>query len=203
LTTTVCDVKRLSGVGEQASTLEKEELTEMQQRMIRVADIERLQRTMEGVPEQRVEEVTTLQAVRMLSSQIHGMQAKGYGLPAIAELLSDNGVAVTAKTLKTYLSEARAAGGRKSRRKAKTHRPVGAGAAATGPATASKPAVEANAASGGAQAGTRGVAKGAPAATTHPTPTAPVLTPKGTARPSDDASSRRSAFVPKEDTRDI
>ena len=80
----------------------------MQPRMIRVADIERLQRTMESVPEQRVEEVTTVQAVRMLSSQIHGMQAKGYGLPAIAELLSNNGVVVTAKTLKTYLGEARA-----------------------------------------------------------------------------------------------
>jgi hypothetical protein len=175
----------------------------MQQRMIRVADVERLQRTMEGVPEQRVEEVTTMQAVRMLSPQIRGMQAKGYGLPAIAELLSDNGVAVTAKTLKTYLSEVRAAGGRKSRRKAKTHRPVGAGPAATVPTTGSKPAVEPHAASGDARPGARMVAKAAPAATTPPAPTAPVVTPKGTARSSDDASSRRSAFVPKEDTRDI
>jgi hypothetical protein len=93
----------------------------MQPRTIRVADIERLQRTMERVPEQRVEEVTTMQAVRMLSSQIHRMQAKGYGLAAIAELLSDSGFVVTAKTLKTYLGEARAAGGRKNRRKAPTH----------------------------------------------------------------------------------
>jgi hypothetical protein len=69
--------------------------------MIRIADIERLQRTMESVPEPRVEQVTTLQAVRMLSSQIQSMQAKGYGLPAIAELLSKSGVVVTAKTLKT------------------------------------------------------------------------------------------------------
>jgi hypothetical protein len=171
----------------------------MQQRMIRVADVERLQRTMEGVPEQRVEEVTTLQAVRMLSSQIRGMQTKGYGLAAIAELLSDNGVVVTAKTLKTYLSEARTAGGRKSRRKAKTHRPVGTGAAVTVPKTA----VEAHAASGDAQPGARVVAKAAPAATMPSAPTAPVVTPKGTARATDDASSRRSAFVPKEDTRDI
>jgi hypothetical protein len=175
----------------------------MQQRMIRVADIERLQCTMEGVPEQRVEQVTTMQAVRMLSSQIRGMQTKGYGLAAIAELLSDNGVVVTVKTLKTYLSEARAAGGRKSRRKAKTHRPVGTEAAVTLPKTGSKPAVEAHAASGDAQPGVRVVAKATPAATTPPAPAAPVVTPKGTARPSDDASSRRSAFVPKEDTRDI
>jgi hypothetical protein len=82
----------------------------MQPRMIRVADIERLQRTMESVPEQRVEEVTTMQAVRMLSSQIHRMQAKGYGLAAIAELLSDSGFVVTAKTLKNYLGE----GGRRT-----------------------------------------------------------------------------------------
>ena len=94
-------------------------------RKVRVADIERLKRTLENVPEHRTEEVTTAQAVRMLSSSIHAMQAKGYGLPAIAELLSDNGLTVTATTLKTYLSEARAAGGRKNRRKAKTHRPLG------------------------------------------------------------------------------
>src|ERR1019366_3809365 len=153
------------------------ERKDMQPRRVRVADIERLKRTLENVPEHQAEEVTTAQAVRMLSSQIHAMQAKGYGLPAIAELLSDNGLAVTATTLKTYLSETRAAGGRKNRRKSKAHRPVGTGA--------------------------RGIAKVAPAATTPPAPTAPAVTPKGTARPNDDASARRSAFVPKEDTRDI
>jgi hypothetical protein len=139
----------------------------------------------------------------MLSSQIQGMQAEGYGLLPIAELLSDNGVVVTAKTLKTYLVEARAAGGRKNRPRAKTHRPVGTGAAGTAPTTESKPAVVADVASGNAQPGARGVPKAAPAATTPPAPAAPGAAPKGTARPGDDASSRRSAFVPKEDTRDI
>ena len=175
----------------------------MQPRMIRVSDIERLQRTMENVPEQPVEEVTTMQAIRMLSSQIRAMQAKGYGLSAIAEFMSDNGVVVTAKTLKTYLGEARAAGGRKNRRRSKANRPVGTGAAATGPTTGAKPAVKANAASGDAQPGARVIAKATPAATTPPASAAPSVTPKGTARPSDEASSRRSAFVPKEDTRDI
>ena len=175
----------------------------MQPRRVRVADIERLKRTLENVPEHRAEEVTTAQAIRMLSSQIHAMQAKGYGLPAIAELLGDNGLAVTATTLKTYLSETRAAGGRKNRRKSKAHRPVGTGATATAPTTDSKRAVEAHVASGDAEPGARGIAKVAPAATTPPAPTAPAVTPKGTARPNDDASARRSAFVPKEDTRDI
>jgi hypothetical protein len=175
----------------------------MQPRRVRVADIERLKRTLENVPEHQAEEVTTAQAIRMLSSQIHAMQAKGYGLPAIAELLSDNGLAVTATTLKTYLSEARAAGGRKNRRKTKANRPVGTGATATAPTTDSKRAVEAHAASGDAQPGAREIAKAAPVATPPPAPTAPAVAPKGTARPSDDASARRSAFVPKEDTRDI
>src|ERR1019366_3479953 len=167
------------------------ERKDMQPRRVRVADIERLKRTLENVPEHQAEEVTTAQAIRMLSSEIHAMQAKGYGL------------SVTATTLKTYLSEARAPGGRKNRRKTKAHRPVGTGATATAPTTDSKRAVEAHAASGDAQPGARGIANAAPAATTPPAPTAPAVTSKGTARPSDGASSRRSAFVPKEDTRDI
>ncbi len=56
----------------------------MPPRKIRVADIERLRRTLENVPEGPVEEVTTVQAVRMLTSEIHSMQAKGHGLRTIA-----------------------------------------------------------------------------------------------------------------------
>ena len=48
----------------------------MQPRKIRVADIERLRRTLENVPESRVEEATTVQAVRMLTSEIHAMEAR-------------------------------------------------------------------------------------------------------------------------------
>ena len=58
-------------------------------------------RTLENVPESRVDEVTTVQAVRMLTSEIYAMQAKGYGLRAIAELLSENSVVVIAATLKS------------------------------------------------------------------------------------------------------
>jgi hypothetical protein len=173
----------------------------MQPRMIRISDIERLQRTMESVPEPRVEEVTTLQAVRMLASQIQTMRAKGYGLPAIAELLSKSGVVVTAKTLKTYLGEARAAG--KNRRKAKAQRPLTPGAAATTRTRESKRAVDAGAASVDAQPEARESAKATARATTPPPPATSALAPKATARPSDDATSRRSAFLPKEDTRDI
>ena len=40
----------------------------MQARKIHVADIEHLRRTLENVAENRVEEVTTVEAVRMLTS---------------------------------------------------------------------------------------------------------------------------------------
>jgi hypothetical protein len=82
----------------------------MQARKVRVADIERLRHTMQRVPEHRTEEVTTAEAVRMLAPEIRAMRSKGYDLSAIAELLSDNGLALTPNTLKTYLGDARAGG---------------------------------------------------------------------------------------------
>jgi hypothetical protein len=93
----------------------------MQPRKIRVADIERLPRTLENAPENRVEEVTTVEAVRMLTSEIHAMQAKGYGLRAIAELLSESSVVVATATLKNYLSQAKTG---ERRRAAPRPRPV-------------------------------------------------------------------------------
>src|ERR1700690_651961 len=110
----------------------------MQPRRIRVADIERLQRTLESVPESRVEEVTTVEAVRMLTSEIYAMQAKGYGLRAIADLLSENSVVVTAATLKNYLSQAKMAGRKKSGTKTKTRRGADSAAEGTAPVTESR-----------------------------------------------------------------
>ena len=174
----------------------------MQPRKIRVADIERLRRTLENVPESRVEEVTTVEAVRMLTSEIHAMQAKGYGLRAIAELLSENSVIVTAATLKNYLSQAKMAGRKKSGTRTKTRRGAESAAEGTAPVTESKAGGEASVASIDSQQGARVVTK-APGVRT-PTPPAATTTSiaKGIARP-DDGGARRSAFVPKEDTRDI
>ncbi|MGO9836474.1 MAG: hypothetical protein ACLP1X_19920 [Polyangiaceae bacterium] len=173
----------------------------MQAKKVRVAEIERIRGTMKNAPEHPVDEVTTAEAVRMLSPEIHAMQEKGYGLPAIAAHLSDNGLAMTTKTLKTYLTEARATGGRKKRRAAKR---VGSatGAGSTAPTTESKPA-------GVAQAGpaaARVVPKATPPVTTQATAPVTLAAAKGTTgttRPGDDPGVRRSAFVPKEDTRDI
>jgi len=173
----------------------------MQAKKVRVAEIERIRGTMKNAPEHPVDEVTTAEAVRMLSPEIHAMQAKGYGLPAIAAHLSDNGLAMTTKTLKTYLTEARATGGRKKRRAAKR---VGAGSTAS--TTESKPAGVAQAGSAAAPHAARVVPKATPPVTTQATaPVTPAAAKgtTGTTRPGDDAGVRRSAFVPKEDTRDI
>ncbi|MDP9148493.1 MAG: hypothetical protein M3O36_00915 [Myxococcota bacterium] len=175
----------------------------MQPRKIRVADIERLRRTLENVPEHRVEEVTTVQAVRMLTSEIHAMQAKGYGLRAIAELLSENSVVVTTATLKNYLSQAKMAGRKKSGTKTKTRRGADSGAEGTAPATESKAGGEGSTALIDKQQGAGPVTKAPPGVRTA-TPLAATTTTiaKGIPRP-DDGGTRRSAFVPKEDTRDI
>ena len=174
----------------------------MQPRKIRVADIERLRRTLENVPESRVEEVTTVQAVRMLTSEIYAMQAKGYGLRAIAEL-SENSVVVTTATPKNYLSQAKMAGRKKSGTRTKTRRGAESAAQGTAPVTESKAGGEASVASIDSQQGARVVTKAPPGVRT-PTPPAATTTSiaKGIARP-DDGGARRSAFVRKEDTRDI
>jgi hypothetical protein len=177
----------------------------MQAKKVRVAEIERIRATMKNAPERPVEEVTTAQAVRMLCPEIHAMQAKGYGLPAIAAHLGDNGLAMTTKTLKTYLIEARAAGGRKERRAAKrVGSAAGAGSAAM--AADSKPAGVAQAGSATASQAARVVPKTTPPATTQAIAPVTPAAAKGTTattRPGDDAGVRRSAFMPKEDTRDI
>jgi hypothetical protein len=176
----------------------------MQPRTVRIADIERIRCTVEALPERRAEEVTTAQAVRMLASEIHAMQAKGYRLPAIAKVLSDNGLVIAAVTLKAYLTEARAPRGRKNRRNAKKRRSARSGAVVTDSTMETKPPVEANVSSGDEQLGARVVvAKTAAAMATPAAHGTPATAPKGTARPSDEASARRSASVPKEDTRDI
>ncbi len=61
----------------------------MRAKKVRVAEIERIRGTMKNAPEHPVDEVTTAEAVRMLSPEIQAMRANGYGLPAIAAHLSD------------------------------------------------------------------------------------------------------------------
>ena len=140
----------------------------MQAKKVRVTEIERIRGTMKNAPEHAVDEVTTAEAVRMLSPEIHAMQAKGYGLPAIAAHLSDNGLAMTTKTLKTYLTEARATVGRRKRRAPKRVGPA-TGAGSTALATESKPAGVAQAGSAAVPHAARVIPKATPTVTTQAT----------------------------------
>ena len=194
----------MSTVGQQlaVSRRPRADRNAMQPRMIRVADIERLQRTTESVPEQRVEESHdhASRPDAVLADPLHA----GQGIrPTRHRGASQRQRPRRHGYHAQDLGEARAAGRRKNGRNAKTHRPVAARARATAPTTESKLAAEANAASGGCTTRSAGGGKAAPAVTTPPATAALAVAPKGTGRPSDDASARRSAFVPKEDPRDM
>jgi hypothetical protein len=179
----------------------------MAARKIAIAAIERLQRTLESTPECQIAEVTKSEAIRMLSPQIHAMQSKGYGLGVIAGVLSENGVAVTPVTLKGYLKQLRAAGGKKSARK-RAHRkgpgdspttnPVGVSAMGGGARDDVAPSSPK-----AAREGAAGLERGQSAGASSGAVSAVATTSKGSPRSMDEGAPRRSAFVPKEDTRDI
>jgi hypothetical protein len=175
----------------------------MAPRKIPIATIEQLQRTLESKPECHIEEVTKVEAIRMLSAQIHAMRSKGYGLRAIADVLSENGVAVTAVTLKGYLKRFKSAGGKKSARKRGNRRGRGDGQTNTlvGVSASSEGAHD-DVAPSSPKAGREGAA-GAPAGASSGTANAVGATSKGRPRSAEEGAPRRSAFVPREDMRDI
>ena len=76
---------------------------------VRVRAIEDLRRRVEDAPPCEVEEVSRAKAGRMLIPEIRALRAKGYSLPAIAEMFTESGVPVTASSLASYLKEARKA----------------------------------------------------------------------------------------------
>jgi len=179
----------------------------MAPRKIPIAAIERLQRTLESTPECRIEEVTKVEAIRMLSAQIHAMQSKGYGLGAIAGVLSENGIAVTAVTLKGYLKEFRSAGAKKSARK-RGHRRGPGDSQDNAPVNASAPTKGARheVAPSNPKVGREvptGPDRGAPAGASSGAAASGAPTSAGSPRSADAGAPRRSALVPREDTRDI
>jgi hypothetical protein len=183
------------------------ESVDMQPRKISVAAILQLQRALESAPECSVEEVTKVQAIRMLVPQIQTMQAKGYSLNAIAAMLSENGITVTGVTLKSYLNQLRAAGRKKSARKGQ--RPRRSQDALSGPAA--QPSSLGGVGEGGAPPAPKGSPEAGgrresvvPAAppSVHP----PAATPTSSRRAGPavgEGAARRSAFLPKEDTEEI
>jgi hypothetical protein len=66
-------------------------------------EIERLKDSLADLPALATVEVSKQEAVRLLAPTIHGLQAKGYSLDRIAELVSERGVTIAPTTLKSYL----------------------------------------------------------------------------------------------------
>jgi hypothetical protein len=172
----------------------------MQPKKVRIAGIERLRRRVRkrdaGASGR---EVTSASDVRMLSWQLQSSGPGGYGLPAIVELLSDNGLVVTAMTLKTYFERGQGGLWPERPRQDQAHRPSGLEPRGrlrrlnrTVPRRRAPPRE--------AHSLTRGCSPRQLPRRRH---IHLLRAPLETARPSDDASARQSALVPKKDTTDI
>jgi len=170
----------------------------MHSRRIPISTIEQIQRGFENAPQRRVEAVPKVQAIRMLAASIKAMLSKRYDWETIARLLSEQGLPVSPVTLKSYLQHANVARGKKTGAQRKGLREAEGGPARAGHSAGDRAAPRQIAASAPR------ADKGTPAAT--PKATAPEVateSSKGMRRPAGDGGTRRSAFVPMEDTDDI
>jgi hypothetical protein len=158
--------------------------------------IDHVRKAIQMAPDCTTKEVTKVQAIQALTSDIQQMQSKGYDWKAIASLLSEHGIAINVVTLKSYLQRVKA-GGVKARRKHRGNRdadkrtPRGSGEGAREGA-AKAPA-----------AATRGPKEDAAAPAAGPSSRIPEGAAKATPALGNDTASRRSAFVPEEDTDDL
>jgi hypothetical protein len=158
--------------------------------------IEHVRRAIQMAPDCTTTELTKVQAVQALLSDIQQMQSKGYDWRAIASLLSEHGIAINAVTLKSYLQRAKA-GGVKARRKRGGSRDADKRTARRSGADAQGGAPKAP----GAAA--RGTKEDAAAPALGESTRVSAKAAKATRAVGDDAVPRRSAFVPEEDTDDI
>ena len=165
------------------------------QKRIPKPTIERVQRALENRPQQSVEGLTRLEAIRMLAPQIESAKSKGDSVEAIATLLSDSGIAMTAGTLRSYLSLVKTSDGKKTKRKPRR--------GSSGARSESNPAPAAPATNDAMAAPVRTQAQPAPVNKEKVKPVSIVGPAKAAERPPEDAASRRSSFVPREDTEDI
>lgn len=83
---------------------------------ITIEAIENLQKSLKDLPpvENKEREVTKPEAVKLLASEIADLQERGYTIEMIAEILTKSGLELKASTLKSYITRARASGGRNS-----------------------------------------------------------------------------------------
>jgi hypothetical protein len=165
---------------------------------IPISTIEQIGRGFEHAPQRDIEAVPKGQAIRMLTGPIKAMLSKGYDWAEIARLLSEQGLSVSPVTLRSYVQHANVAVGKKKSLKRK-----GLRGAQGIPARASHGAVDG--------VGTKEVPGPRPGANK----VMPAIMPraaalevatesaKGVRRPSDGGATRRSAFVPTEDSDEI
>jgi hypothetical protein len=158
--------------------------------------IEQARRAIRSTPECVAKDVAKGEAIRALIPDILGMHSKGYDWSAIAELLTQQGIAVTGVTLKSHLQQAKTAKRRKAR--------GGRDAAASKRSSATKGSREQKLPATRSVAGgpNRAADNAAPAPAMGAGKHAPGEAPK-TGRAAQDAAIRRSAFVPEEDTDDL
>ena len=64
-----------------------------------------VQKKMRKLPQKKERLLTKMETVAALRSDITGMQQKGYSLQEIAEYLAENGVKISAGTLRNYLGK--------------------------------------------------------------------------------------------------
>jgi hypothetical protein len=75
----------------------------MQQHTVLMSTVHDALRVLEDTPACVTKEVTKVEAMRLLVPQIRAMQAKGYTVAHIANVLSKTGISLTEATLKNYL----------------------------------------------------------------------------------------------------
>lgn len=156
--------------------------------------IEQVRKAFQMAPDCTTKEVTKVQAIQALISDIEQMHSKGYNWMTIASLLSEHGIAINVVTLKSYLQRAKAGGVKARRRRSGRHDASKRLPRASGEDTR-------EGAGKVAAAGTRGAREDASAPAAGASNRIPVSIAKASL--GNDAVSRRSAFVPEEDTDDI
>jgi hypothetical protein len=167
-------------------------------RKIPATAIEQVRRAVQDAPECLAKEVTKVQAIRALIPDIRKMQSKGYDWKAIASLLSEQGIAVTVVTLKSYLQQAKARRVKRAQRKDGRIKTLARNAARGAHNRSDQGAVDT---ARGAATRADGRVLAAPPAGIAKQPSGDALK---TSRPPDqDSDARRSAFVPEEDRDDI
>jgi hypothetical protein len=162
-------------------------------RKIPTTAIEQVRKAMQNAPECLAKEVSKVQAIQALTPDIRQMQSKGYEWTAIANLLSEHGIAVTPVTLKSYLQQAKAGRGKRAHRRSESPRSGSIGARNRADQRTADTA--------------RGADPGASKVSLAPRPVPIAKHSPGeiltTNPPAQGAGTRRSAFVPEEDTDDI